>query len=157
MKFKDYQGNLVKLENIQSLIQNSISQYEIHVGTDSKVRKKDRKVLYATCVVIYQKGKGGKILVSKEKKNIPGSLRERLMNEVWKSIETSLEINKFLPDTKIVVHVDVNQSSKYKSGDFSQELVSMVSGQGFECLIKPCAWAAQSVADRFSKKEAGER
>ncbi len=152
MKFKDAQNNLVRLEDIHTFMTDKKSEYEIFVGTDSKVKKKDKKVIYATCIVIYKKGKGGKILISKERKNLPNSLRERLAIEVWRSIEISMELNKVLPDVQIVVHVDVNQSPKYKSGDFCQELVSMVVGQGFKCLVKPEAWAAQSVADKFSKK-----
>jgi predicted RNase H-related nuclease YkuK (DUF458 family) len=152
MKFKDAQNNLVRLEDIHTFMTDKKSEYEIYVGTDSKVKKKDKKVIYATCIVIYKKGKGGKILISKERKNLPNSLRERLAIEVWRSIEISMELNKVLPDVQIVVHVDVNQSPKFKSGDFCQELVSMVVGQGFKCLVKPEAWAAQSVADKFSKK-----
>lgn len=152
MKFKDSNGTNVKLEDLPSLMEGDKAGYEIYVGTDSKVKKKDKRVIYATCIVLYRKGKGGKILIFKERKNLPGSLRERLAIEVWKSIETSMEISKILPKIDIVVHVDVNQSPKYKSGDYAQELASMVTGQGFKCVLKPDAFAAQSVADRFSKK-----
>lgn len=152
MKFKDSNGTSFRYEDFATLIQDDPSQYEIYIGTDSKVKKKDKKVMYATCIVFYKKGKGGKILISKEKKNLPGSLRERLANEVWRSLEISMEMTKILPDIKVVVHVDVNQSAKYKSGNYCQELVSMVVGQGFKCVVKPEAWAAQSVADKFSKK-----
>lgn len=152
MKFKDSNGSPVQLEDIPKFIEGRKSDYEIYIGTDSKVKKKDKKVFYATCIVLYKKGRGGKILISKEKKPLPNSLRERLAIEVWKSIETSIELSRILPDIEIVVHVDVNQSQKYKSGDFCQELVSMVVGQGFKCVVKPEAWAAQSVADKFSKK-----
>lgn len=152
MKFKDPEGKLVELKDIPDILGLNRSEYEVYIGTDSKVKKKDKKVVYASCVVLYRKGRGGKILLSKEKKPLPGSLRERLAHEVWKSIEISIELSRILPDVKIVVHVDVNQSPKFKSGDFCQELVSMVVGQGFKCVVKPDAWAAQSVADKFSKK-----
>lgn len=152
MKFKDSENNVVELEDIPSFISNNRSEYEIYIGTDSKVKKKDKRVIYATCIILYKKGRGGKILIAKERKQLPNSLRERLAIEVWKSIETSIALSKYLPGVQIVVHVDVNQSQKYKSGDFCQELVSMVVGQGFKCVVKPDAWAAQSVADKFSKK-----
>ncbi len=152
MKFKDSENNTVELEDIPSFISDHKSEYEIYIGTDSKVKKKDKRVIYATCIILYKKGRGGKILIAKERKQLPNSLRERLAIEVWKSIETSIALSKYLPGVQIVVHVDVNQSQKYKSGDFCQELVSMVVGQGFKCVVKPDAWAAQSVADKFSKK-----
>jgi predicted RNase H-related nuclease YkuK (DUF458 family) len=153
MKFKDSQGTSIPLEQIPAFIDANRKEYEIYIGTDSKVKKKDKKVTYATCIILYKKGKGGKILISKERKPLPNSLRERLSIEVWRSIETSMELSKILPDIDIVVHVDVNQSTKYKSGDFCQELVSMVVGQGFKCVVKPEAFAAQSCADRYSKKD----
>lgn len=152
MKFKDSENKTIEMEEIPSFISDHPSEYEIYIGTDSKVKKKDKRVIYATCIILYKKGRGGKILIAKERKSLPNSLRERLAIEVWKSIETSIELSKYLPNVQIVVHVDVNQSQKYKSGDFCQELVSMVVGQGFKCVVKPNAWAAQSVADKFSKK-----
>lgn len=151
MNFKDINGNVVSVEDIASFIQDD-SFYEIYVGTDSKVKKKDRQVTYATCIVLYKRNKGGRIFIKKDKKPLAASLRERLTNEVWRSIEISLELSKILPkNAEIVVHIDANKSQKHKSGDFHQELASMVSGQGFKFKLKPDAWAAQSVADKFSK------
>lgn len=152
MKFRDSTGKVYAYEDIPKLLEPGV-HYQVYVGTDSKVKKSDKKVIYATCIVIYKKGKGGKILLCKEKRPLPNSLRERLALEVWKSIETSMELSKHIPNVDITIHVDVNQSQKYKSGDFCQELVSMVVGQGFKCVVKPDAFAAQSVADRFSKKD----
>lgn len=152
MKFRDSSGKIYSYEDIPALLEPNV-KYEVYVGTDSKVKRADRKVMYATCIILYRKGKGGKILLCKEKKSMPNSLRERLAIEVWKSLETSMELTKHIPNHEIVVHVDVNKSPKYKSGDFCQELVSMVVGQGFKCVVKPDAFAAQSVADRFSKKD----
>lgn len=152
MKFRDTSGSVYSYEDIPKLLEPG-SKYEIYVGTDSKVKKSDKKVIYATCIVLYRKGKGGKILLSKEKTSLPDSLRQRLSMEVWRSLETSMELTKLIPDAEITVHVDVNKSQKFKSGDYCQELVSMVVGQGFKCVVKPDAFAAQSVADRFSKKD----
>lgn len=152
MKFRDTSGSVYSYEDIPKLLEPGF-KYEVYVGTDSKVKKSDKKVIYATCIVLYRKGKGGKILLNKDKRSLPNSLRERLATEVWKSLETSMELTKLLPGVEITVHVDVNKSQKYKSGDHCQELVSMVVGQGFKCVVKPDAFAAQSVADRFSKKD----
>ena len=35
--------------------------------------------------------------MAKEKERYANSLRERLMNEVWRSLETSFELSKLLP------------------------------------------------------------
>lgn len=151
LNFKDTTGNPVSFEDIANLIDKD-SIYEIYVGTDSKVKKKDKIVSYATCIVLYRKGKGGRIFVRKEKRSLTNSLRERLTNEVWKSLEISMELSKIIPSNcEIVIHIDVNKSQKHKSGSFHQELAALVSGQGFKFRLKPDAFAAQSVADKFCK------
>lgn len=150
--FRDSQNNQISFEEIAKLI-DSDSIYEVYIGTDSKVKKKDKIVNYATCIILYKKGKGGKIFIKKDKKSLSSSLRERLTNEVWKSLETSMELSKFLPkNSEIIIHIDANKSPRHKSGNYSQELAALVSGQGFKFKLKPDAFAAQSVADKFVKK-----
>lgn len=152
MIFKDSRGASISFEEIVAQIQKDY-EYEVFVGTDSQVRRKKKGVTYATCIVLYKKGKGGRVFVAKELKPYANSLKERLLNEVWRSLEVSWELMQILPkNVEIVIHVDVNRSKKYKSGNYHQELVSLVMGQGFKCRIKPYAWAAQCIADHFTKK-----
>lgn len=151
MEFKDSKGRVVSFEDIRSLIQEDYD-YEVFVGTDSQVHKKIKKVLYATCIVLYKKGKGGKVFVAKERERYADSLRQRLMNEVWRSLEVSFQLTEILPpNVEIVVHIDVNPDKKWKSARHYEELVGMVVGQGYKYRTKPIAWAAQCVADKFSK------
>jgi len=152
MKFKSYDGQDVTLQEICDLIEDS-SFYEVWIGSDSYVRNAIKKVQYSTCIVLYKQGKGGRIFISKSMEPMVDSLRQRLMNEVWMSLETCFEFKELLPsNTEIVVDLDINKSRKHKSGNYCEELVGMVVGQGFKCRVKPDAWAAQSAADRFSKK-----
>jgi len=151
VKFKDIKGKIVSLDEIISLIKEEYD-YTVYVGTDSQVKENEQKVQYATCIVLHKNNKGGRIFVSKEKKPKANSLRERLMNEVWRSVEISFQLSEHLPDNaNIMVHVDVNPDKKWKSSKHIEELVGMVVGQGFKCQVKPNAWAAQSVADQFTK------
>lgn len=107
---------------------------------------------YATCIVLYKKGKGGRVFVATESQPYSNSLKERLMNEAWKSLTVAFDLSNVVPkNVEIVIHVDVNRSARYKSGSYSQELVSLITGQGYKVRIKPMAWAAQSVADHFTK------
>jgi hypothetical protein len=108
--------------------------------------------MYVSCVVLHKKGKGGRFFVHKELEETPKSLRQRLTNEVWRSIELSFVLSGLLPkNAELVVDLDLNKNPKHKSADYVHELVGMVTGQGFKCRIKPDAWAAMSVADRYSK------
>jgi predicted RNase H-related nuclease YkuK (DUF458 family) len=150
-QFKDANGESVSFEDICNFI-NSDYEYEVFIGTDSQVHKDIKKVLYATCIVLYKKGKGGRIFISRDPARLTASLRQRLMNETWRSLEVAFVLSKHLPpNAELIIHIDVNKKKKYKSSNYYQELVGMVTGQGFKCKIKPEAWAAQSVADKFSK------
>jgi predicted RNase H-related nuclease YkuK (DUF458 family) len=74
------------------------------------------------------------------------------MNETWRSLETAFELQSILPaNVEIIIHVDVNKNKKWKSARYLEELVGMVVGQGFKVVVKPYAWAAQHVADKFSR------
>jgi predicted RNase H-related nuclease YkuK (DUF458 family) len=149
MNFKDACGNDVTMNDIVKYIENGF-EYDVYVGTDSQV--KNKKVTFATCIVLHKKSKGGKVFICRETFPHRGSLKSRLMEEVWKSVQVSIGLSQILPgNCDIIVHVDVNKSMKHKSGIYQDELVGVVVGQGFKCFIKPDAWAAQSVADRWSK------
>lgn len=151
MDFTDGTGKVFTVAEIAALITKAYD-YTVYVGSDSQVHRKKRAVLYATCIVLYKQGKGGAIYVNKTWEPYPNSLRQRLSNETWRSIETSFALAPHLPkNAEIVIHVDTNKSKKFKSGNHTEELVGMVVGQGFKYRIKPDAWAAQCVANRFSK------
>lgn len=153
MKFKNSQGQPVTFSDINSLISEE-HEYQVFVGSDSQIHKKKKCVVYATCIVLYKKGKGGQVIVSKESMPYASSLRERLTNEVWRSLTVAFELSKTLPsNVEIIIHVDSNKSLKHKSGKYTQDLVSLVTGQGYRVKIKPESWAAQCVADYFVKRK----
>jgi predicted RNase H-related nuclease YkuK (DUF458 family) len=150
-QFRDAQKRVVSLEDIRSLIEEDY-EYEVYVGTDSQVHRKIKSVVYATCIILYKRGKGGRVFVCKEKERYADSLRQRLMNETWRSLETAFEIREILPlNAEVIIHVDVNKDKKWKSSRYLEELVGMVVGQGFKVVVKPEAWATQHVADKFSR------
>lgn len=152
MNFKNSQGQVVPLADIPSMFEEGY-EYELYVGSDSQVNRKKKCVVYATCIVLYKKGKGGRVLVARDHLPYANSLRERLTNEVWRSLTVAFELQKILPaNVETVIHIDVNHSRKHKSGEYNKELVSLVTGQGFKYRIKPYAWAAQCIADHFTKK-----
>ena len=151
LTFKTSEGKDVTFEDIGALISNE-HDYEVFVGTDSQIHRKFKKVVYVTCIVLYKKQKGGRIFLHKETERYANSLKERLQKEVWKSLEVAFDLKKILPsNVDIIVHVDVNSNKKYKSADYCQEFISTIVSQGFKCVIKPDAFAAQNVADKYSK------
>lgn len=125
---------------------------EIHVGSDSQ--QAGRFTEYVTVIVLLQKGKGGRAFYIREKIPRVKSLRERLMKEVWMSVNVGLELNSHIPETVgLTVHVDANPNLKFRSSDHVKELAAMVVSQGFKTLLKPDSWAASHLADHVVKNK----
>ncbi len=74
------------------------------------------------------------------------------MAEVQNSIDVGMELLHFCPQIKIELHLDVSSSQKNtKTSKFSDMLIGYAKGSGFDCKIKPEAFAASSIADKHSK------
>jgi predicted RNase H-related nuclease YkuK (DUF458 family) len=124
----------------------------VHVGTDSL--QTGRFTQFVTVVVIHTPSKGGRAAYTREILPRIQSLRERLMQETWRSIELGMELTGAAPGG-LEIHLDVNPEKQHKSSQYVQELVGWVMGQGFKAVIKPDAWAASHAADhvvRFKGK-----
>lgn len=151
LSFRSPSGDVFTLEQIVSILTHN-PDYQIYVGTDSQLHKCHKKVLYATCIVLYRPSKGGRAFFNTEWTSIPATLRLRLTEEVWRSIQVSAELTKILPQNReLTIDLDINSHKQHKSSHFLKELVGFVSGQNFKYRIKPYGWAAMSVADRFAK------
>jgi predicted RNase H-related nuclease YkuK (DUF458 family) len=122
----------------------------VYVGTDSQQDR--QRTQFVTVVVIHDPGHGGRAFYTVESVPRIKSLRERLLKEVWMSVQLALEISPFVAEaSKLEVHVDANPNTKFKSSQYVKELTSLVVSQGFACMLKPDAWAAMHVADHVVK------
>jgi predicted RNase H-related nuclease YkuK (DUF458 family) len=121
----------------------------IYVGTDSHAY--NNEWLFATVICCHTPGKGGRFYTKRLKfpKTNFRSLLERLLHEVYLSIEIAQEIES-LTGRKPEVHVDVSTKGN-GSGRFYSYVVSYVLGMGFNVTCKPNAWASSSVADRQAR------
>lgn len=142
--WRDYNSPMIK--NIDEFV-NRHSTAQFYIGTDSKTRGK--RCVMTTALVAYHLGKGGDIIIHTQK--IPGfqSLRQQLIAEAMRSLETAWYIDPKIPEqSTIAIHLDVNSNLKWRSGQYRDELVGMIMAQGFHSAVKPDAWAASQVADR---------
>lgn len=114
----------------------------VHVGTDSL--QTGRYTQFVTVVVILNPPKGGRVAYIREVVPRISSLRQRLMKEVWMSVELAMQLPEH---PELTVHIDANAQERYMSSKYLQELVGMVVGQGFKALYKPDSWAATHCAD----------
>ena len=118
------------------------------IGTDSQNYSKKKTCVFTTVLIAYRMGRGGNIVTHRHKVPYMDALRQRLLMEAMLSLEVGWYLDTKVPKKSIIgIHLDVNQSLKYKSGQYKDELVGMVMGQGFTALCKPDSWAASSVAD----------
>jgi len=116
----------------------------VHVGTDSL--QTGRYTQFVTVIAILTPGRGGRAAYHRQVIPRIPSLRERLLREVWRSVELALSITNVVPG-ELTVHIDANPVVTHRSSAYVQELVGLVVGQGFRARIKPESWAASHAAD----------
>jgi predicted RNase H-related nuclease YkuK (DUF458 family) len=124
----------------------------VHIGTDSQQSGKHTE--FVTVLVVLTEGKGGRAFYCRERVARIKNLRERLLKEVWSSVDFGLSITSEFPDgLELTVHIDANPDVRFKSSTYIKELTSLVVSQGFKTLLKPDSWAASHTADHVVKKE----
>ena len=122
----------------------------VHIGTDSL--QSGRVTQFVTVIVILTPRKGGRVAYRREVVPRINSLRERLLKEVWKSVDLGLQFTSIVTGD-LTVHIDANPVVAHKSSAYVQELVGLVVGQGFKALIKPESWAASHAADHVVRAQ----
>jgi len=130
-------------------------EYEIIVGCDSA---SETRPDFPVAVVLLRRGQGGRYFLKKvsyEDKEFH-SVRERILQEVVLSCDLALKLREGLKD-KIndglnynlrYIHADIGKNGKTK--DMIKEVVGLIKGNGFTPKIKPQAYAASSLADRYA-------
>ena len=143
-KWKSYDGKKT-VEVNEFLTRNKDEIVEFYIGTDSQTY--GNKCVMTTVLIAYKRGHGGSIIVHAQKLPSFENLRQRLLGEAMRSLETAWYINPKIKKNSLVIHLDVNADLKYRSGQYKDELVGLIMAQGFECTYKPNSWASSKVAD----------
>ncbi len=135
--------------------------YDVVVGCDSSSEEKPH---FPVAVVILRKGKGGRFFLKKTDYSVLskrkfGSWKERILEEIFLScqlalalredLQSEIEKSSFNPNYQFqYIHADVSKNGITK--DMIKEVTALIRGNGFEPKIKPDAFAASIVADRFT-------
>ncbi|MDD3840904.1 MAG: ribonuclease H-like YkuK family protein [Clostridia bacterium] len=129
-------------------------KYKIIIGTDSMTRV--GRIKYVTAIILQRIGNGGIVFFHTRYKS-EVSLYEKLMTEVSFSIEVANNI--IIPEClkrnfiyPIEIHIDIGEQGK--SFNFQNQAIGYAKGCGFndkEIKIKPYAFGATSVADRYTR------
>ncbi len=122
---------------------------KVCIGTDSQV--KGYTTEFATVLVFIRKGKGGFMYVLPESTRRRMSIRERMLNEVGKSVEVAHSLSRLftLYDVDMEVHADINTNPNFKSNDALKEAMGYIMGMGFVFKAKPDAFASSSCANKM--------
>ncbi len=155
-------GNLT-LENVIREILNYLNEkphkfYDIIVGCDSSSGEEPD---FPVAIVVLRVGEGGRFFLKKiaYKNRKFYNWKERILEEVLLSCQLALylretlekEILKFekIPDYQFrYIHADIGENGATK--DMIREVTGLIRGNGFEPKIKPEAFVASTVADRYS-------
>lgn len=150
MQFKKlYNGEQIDLiEYITDYVSKNPNT-KILVGTDSQ--NTYLNTTYAIVVAMYQHKKGAHVLYRrwKEQRNFNDS--QRLLNEVWKSVEVAELIRESnLPKVEYI-DIDLNPDPKYKSNEVFRQAVGLVEGMGYKVRYKTLGPIATYAADHIIK------
>jgi len=132
--------------------------YNIFAGADSQ-RSKGR-TCYITVISVHREGNGGINFINKEVIKEKIQMRQRIWNEATSAVNTFNELLELLNlqhidalDTVVEcneVHADIGRNGQ--SRELIDEITGFISAYGFKAIIKPDAFVAQCIADKFSKK-----
>lgn len=164
--FNPTRGNLSVEEVIEEMIhyieERPEKFYDIIVGCDSSSGEDPH---FPVVVAILRVGEGGRFFLKKIKYPSPMNKkfinwRARILEEVLLSCDLALflreDFKKKIQDTNKknlnyqfrYIHADIGENGQTK--DMVKELTGLIRGNGFEPKIKPEAYVASVVADRYS-------
>ena len=156
------QGNL-KVNQVIDEILDYIAQkpekfYDIIVGCDSSSGEEPH---FPVAVVVLRVGEGGKFFLKKigYKNRKFFNWKTRVLEEVLLSCQLALHLRENfekklenLPSSFNwqfrYIHADIGENGQTK--DMIKEVTGLIRGNGFEPKIKPEAYVASTVADRYA-------
>ncbi len=134
----------------QAIIRETAEGHKLKVciGTDSQVRGKVTE--YATVIVFLREKKGGFMFISNDRSELKMTIRERMINEVGKSVEIAYALCDLLDKHNVAleVHADINTDPHFKSNTALRDAMGYILGMGFVFKAKPDAFASSSCADK---------
>lgn len=124
------------------------TRLKVCIGTDSQVKGEDTE--FATVIVFLKEHNGGFMYIHNEKTRQKFHIKERMLQEVAKSIEVAYELcDLFITwDVDMEVHADINTNPGFKSNDALKEAMGYILGMGFAFKAKPEAFASSCCADK---------
>ena len=141
----------IDLEVEQIILKEKESGHKLKVciGTDSQVTGETTE--FATVIVFVRPKHGGFMLISSEKTKQKYSLKERMIEEVSRSIQIAYRICPLLDkhEVDLEVHADINTNPQFKSNSALSDAMGYILGMGFVFKAKPDAFASSYCANKI--------
>jgi hypothetical protein len=155
MTWKKFSGETLSTDLVSEVEKTIEREYlagnklKVCIGTDSQV--KGEVIDFATVVVFLREQKGGFMYIQQEKIHKKMSIKERMLNEVQRSIETAYALCDLLDlyDVDLEVHADINTNPNFKSNQALHEAMGYILSMGFVFKAKPEAFASSYCANKM--------
>ncbi len=140
---------LTEVEQIILKEKNLGYKLKVCIGTDSQVTGLSTE--FATVIVFVRPKHGGFMLISSEKTKKPFTLKERMIEEVSRSIQIAYKICSLLDQYQVdlEVHADINTNPQFKSNSALSDAMGYILGMGFVFKAKPDAFASSYCANKI--------
>ncbi|GAB4093925.1 ribonuclease H-like YkuK family protein [Flaviaesturariibacter terrae] len=124
-------------------------ELQVSIGSDSQVRGSE--IVFATVIVFLRKGRGGFFFIQSERVQRSVTVKERMLDEVTRSIEVAYELAPIFVrhGLPLEVHADINPDPKFKSNEAFREAMGYIMGMGFVFRAKPQAFAGSCCANKI--------
>ena len=155
MTWKKFSGEIIQnpiLDEVERAIEreaNLGNKLKVCIGTDSQV--KGAVTDFATVIVFLREKKGAFMFIHQEKSTRKMSIKERMLFEVQKSIETAYSLCDLLElyEVDLEVHADINTNPMFKSNQALHEAMGYILSMGFVFKAKPEAFASSTCANKM--------
>lgn len=155
MSWKKFSGETLPIDLI-SEVEKTIereaeagNKLKVCIGTDSQV--KGSMIDFATVIVFLREQKGGFMYINQERIQKKMGIKERMLSEVQRSIETAYLLCDILDlyDVDLEVHADINTNPSFKSNKALHDAMGYILSMGFVFKAKPEAFASSCCADKM--------
>jgi len=153
--FSPTKGKLTLEETIEDIFKFvgklPATAYKIVIGSDSQ---SGNDTCFVTAVVVQRIGSGARFYYHKKMHRVINSLRQKIFYETALSLELGCQLHQRLSEAgldnvSLEIHLDVGLQGPTR--ELVGEVTGMVTGSGFPAKIKPDAFGASVVADKYTK------
>lgn len=154
-KWKKFSGEPIRqpiIEEVTSAIQREYyagNKLKVCIGTDSQV--KGNHVDFATVIVFVREKKGGFMFIHQDRLSQQMTIKERMLAEVQRSIETAYSLCDVLDSfqVELEIHADINTNPQFKSNLALHDAMGYILSMGYVFKAKPEAFASSACANKM--------